>query len=87
MDADAEMVVENLNEHIKHSKFAPVIADIVKRNENVHAKREIERTRLLAEAEQKRLANPVIPPWVKEGITHKEWFDKIVSEKSGVKDV
>lgn len=86
MDADAEMAFENLNEHIKHNKFAPVIADIVKRNEHIHAKREKERSRLMIQEATEREKNRVQPPWVREGISREEYTKRIIAEGRKIRD-
>lgn len=80
MEADAEMSVQNLKDHIKGSKFAPTIHEIVRPNEDVL----FERRKLLSiqqekeDEERARMAVP--PPWKRLGITQREFEEKLIAE-------
>lgn len=87
MEADAEMAAQNLKEHIKESKFAPTIHEIVRRNEHIHVKREKERTRMMIqESERLMLETSTVTPWEKEGISHKDYLRRILGESRGKKN-
>ncbi|MYX21986.1 hypothetical protein GTY77_18250 [Streptomyces sp. SID8380] len=73
-EADAEHAWANTKEHIRESKFAPTIADIVKPNSNVMAQREIERTRQYLKKREERDKNAAPLPWEVEGIEKKTWI-------------
>ncbi|MGG3307356.1 hypothetical protein ABER23_08005 [Paenibacillus lautus] len=75
-EADAEHAWANTKEHIRESKFAPTIADIVKPNARIDADREIERTRQYLKEQEEREKSTVPPPWVEEGIDKKVWIKR-----------
>lgn len=75
-EADAEHAWANAKEHIRESKFAPTIADIVKPNPRVEADREIERTREYLKGQEERDKELGIAPWIKEGIDKKVWIKR-----------
>lgn len=74
--ADPEHAWANANEHIRESKFAPTIAEIVKPNSRIEANREIERTRQYLKEQEEHEKNIAPPPWVKEGIDKKVWIKR-----------
>lgn len=84
--ADSEHCWANAKEHIRESKFAPAIAEIVKPNSRIESEREKERTRKMLD-EQERLRNSVRPdpPWVREGITKEAWMKKTLAEHKAKK--
>lgn len=86
MEADAEMAAQNLKEHIKGSKFAPTIHDIVKPNEHILAERDKERTRTMLLEQQKLLEHIAPPPWEREGLTHREWLHRELAKNRGKRD-
>ncbi|MGM1048366.1 MAG: replicative helicase loader/inhibitor [Bacillota bacterium] len=79
-EADAEHVWANAKEHIKSSKFAPTIAEIVRPNSDVYAEREKERTRQRIMEQQQREKEIGVPPWVKEGIDKKIWIKREIQK-------
>lgn len=83
---DYENAAANLHEHIMTGEFAPAISQIVKKNENVHAKREKERTRKMLLEQQKMLENIQPPPWEREGLTHREWLHRELAKNRGKRD-
>lgn len=75
--ADPEHAWMNAREHIRESRFAPSIAEIVKPHPEIEAKREKERTRkYIDEQEEREKAKAADPPWVKEGIDKMTWLKK-----------
>lgn len=83
-EADAEMAAQNLRDHIKESRFAPTIHEIVKKNGSVQARRDIEETRkMLDEQEKLRLQLPTTPPWEKEGKDRIQWFNEQIARERG----
>lgn len=81
MEADAEMAVQNLKDHIKSSKYPPTIHEIVKENEYIKAKRDKENTQKRLQEERLMLAASSPPPWEREGLTQREWMARILAER------
>lgn len=83
--ADAEHCWANAREHIRESKFAPSIAEVIKPNARIEADREIERTRkMLDEQDRIRQSASSEPPWKREGISRDEWMRRtIAAHKEG----
>ncbi|MFS8215645.1 hypothetical protein [Paenibacillus sp. S29] len=80
--ADAENCWANVSEHIRTSKFAPSLAEIIRPNERIEAKREIERTReMIRRQDEERKDIPKDPPWVREGISRQAWMQRLLAEK------
>ncbi|PWW37352.1 MULTISPECIES: hypothetical protein [Paenibacillus] len=81
LEADSESCWANAKEHIKESKFAPSIAEIVKPNARIAAEREKQRTReMLDEQDRLRQTVPSDPPWKREGISKEEWMRRTIAE-------
>lgn len=84
---DYENASANLHEHILHEIFPPLISQIVRSNENIRAKQEKERTRMMIqESERLMLETSTVTPWEKEGISHKEYLHRILGESRGKKN-
>ncbi|WP_025720264.1 hypothetical protein [Paenibacillus sp. 1-18] len=78
--ADADHCWANAREHIRESKFAPSIAEIIKPNARIEADREIERTRkMLEEQDRIRQSASSEPPWKREGISREEWMRRTIA--------
>jgi hypothetical protein len=88
MEADAEMAAQNLKEHIKGSKFAPTIHEIVKPNDHILAERDKERTRQMIEYHEQLMleTSTFLSPWEREGLTHREWLHRELAKNRGKKD-
>ncbi|MCG7385066.1 hypothetical protein [Paenibacillus sp. ACRRY] len=85
-EAESENCWANAKEHIRESKFAPSIAEIVKPNARIVADREIQRTRqMLDEQERLRKKVPAELPWKKEGLSKEEWMRKTIAEHKAKK--
>ncbi|GIO63547.1 hypothetical protein [Paenibacillus cineris] len=78
--ADSEHAWANAKEHIRSSRFAPSIAEIVRANPEIEAEREKERTRQHLREMEERERNAVDPPWIRQGIDRKVWFDNVLKE-------
>ncbi|MFD2752418.1 hypothetical protein ACFSUM_18695 [Virgibacillus siamensis] len=77
-EADPEHAWANVKQHIRESKYAPSLSEIIQKNPEVNAEREKERTRKMLDAPVKRNG---IPPWVKEGMERQEWWEKFIAER------
>lgn len=85
-EAESENCWANAKEHIRESKFAPSIAEIVKPNARIVADREIQRTRqMLDEQDRLRKKVPAELPWKKEGLSKEEWMRKTIAEHKAKK--
>lgn len=82
LEADAEMAFQNLKDHVKTSPFVPTIHDIVKVNEDIRMKREKEATQRRLQEQQLMIEASTTPPWVKEGITQREWMARILEGRA-----
>ncbi|WP_433943496.1 hypothetical protein [Paenibacillus sp. SN-8-1] len=79
-EADAEHVWANTKEHIKVSRFAPAISEIVRPNSDVLAEREKEETRKRIREQEEREKVIVPPPWEREGIDKKIWMQREIAK-------
>lgn len=75
-EADVEHAWANTKEHIKTSKYAPSIAEIVRPNSDVEARRSIERTRQRNKEKEEHSKDIAPAPWVREGIDKKTWIKR-----------
>ncbi|MFF2014983.1 hypothetical protein [Paenibacillus sp. NPDC058177] len=83
---DAENVWANVNEYKRENKFPPTLADIVKPNASIEAKREKERTKeRLLEKESKDASIPGIPPWERAGMSREDWMRAVIEKSRGEK--
>ena len=77
---DMEMVMANFKDHVLKSIFHPTIAELVRENPSVKARREKEESRRLIEEKNKRLQLYAPPPWEVEGISHRDWLHNQIAK-------
>lgn len=78
LETDAEMAAQNLKEHIRGSKFPPTIHEIVKENDAVLFRRKKQQSKLQQRNDEERMRIAVAPPWVKLGISQREYEDRLL---------